>query len=84
MLSFLNKYKWYRDADKIWHLNVLDKQLDIVSLPLCEKFKQGNRCSIGCPLNVENTCAKEVIKDYTFKERSRLDDYCDRRIKISD
>ena len=74
MFSFLNKYKWYRDADKIWHLNVLDKQLNIVSLPLCEKFKQGNRCSIGCPLKVENTCAKDVIKDYTFKERSILDD----------
>ena len=27
MLSFLNKYKWYRDADKRWHLNELDKQL---------------------------------------------------------
>ena len=74
MLSFLNKYKWYRDADKRWHLNGLDKQLDVVSLSLCEKLKQGNRCSIGCPLKVENTCAKDVIKDYTFKERSILDD----------
>ena len=77
MLSFLNKYKWYRDADKRWHLNELDKQLDVVSLPLCEKFKQGNRCSIGCPLKIENVCAKDVIKDYTFKERSRLDDCYD-------
>ena len=77
MLSFLNKYKWYRDADKRWHLNELDKQLDVVSLPLCEKFKDGNSCSLGCPLLIEGKCAKEVIKDYTFKERSILDDYYD-------
>ena len=74
IMSFLNKYKWYRDANQLWHLKELDKRLNIVSLPLCEKFKQGNRCSIGCPLKVENTCAREVIKDYTFKERSILDD----------
>ena len=75
IMSFLNRYKWYRDADKRWHLNELDKQLDIVSLPLCEKFNQDNRCSIGCPLKIENVCAKDVIKDYTFKERGKLDDY---------
>ena len=73
-MSFLNEFKWYRDAVQLWHLMELDKHLNIISLPLCEKFKQGNRCSIGCPLKVENTCAKDVIKDYTFKERSILDD----------
>ena len=74
IMSFLNEFKWYRDATQLWHLKELDKHLDIISLPLCEKFKQGNICSIGCPLKVENTCAKDVIKDYTFKERSILDD----------
>ena len=63
MLSFLNKYKWYRAADKRWHLNELDKQIDIVSLPLCEEFKQGDRCSIGCSLKIEKVCAKNVIQD---------------------
>ena len=76
-MSFLNRYKWYRDADKRWHLNELDKQLNIVSLPLCEKFKDGSSCSLGCPLLIEGKCAKEVIKEYTFKERGKLDDYCD-------
>ena len=75
MLSFLNKYKWYRDADKRWHLNELDKQLDIVSLPLCEKFKDGNSCSLGCPLLIEGKCAKEVIKEYTEHERDEINDY---------
>ena len=77
IMSFLSGYKWYRDADKRWHLNELDKQLNIVSLPLCEKFKDGNSCSLGCPLLIEGKCAKEVIKDYAFKERSKLDDYYD-------
>ena len=70
-MSFL---KLYRDANRLWHLMELDKHLNIISLPLCEKFKQDNRCSIGCPLKIENVCAKDVIKDYTFKERSILDD----------
>ena len=74
IMSFLNEFKWYRDATQLWHLKELDKHLDIISLPLCEKFKQGNRCSIGCPLKIENMCAKDVIKDYTLKERSILDD----------
>ena len=65
-MSFLNEFKWYMDATKLWHLKELDKHLDIISLPLCEKFKQGNRCSIGRLLKVENTCAKDIIKDYTF------------------
>lgn len=59
----------------IWHLKELDKRLDIISLPLCEKFKQGNRCSIGYPLKIENVCDKDVIKDYTFKEKGKLDEY---------
>ena len=75
MLSFLNKYKWYRDADRRWHLNELDKQLDIVSLPLCEKFKDGNDCSLGCPLLIEGKCAKEVIKEYTEHERNDINEY---------
>ena len=77
MLSFLNKYKWYRDADRRWHLNELDKQLDVVSLSLCEKFKDGNSCSLGCPLLIEGKCAKEVIKEYTEHERDEINDYYD-------
>ena len=77
MLSFLNKYKWYRDADKRWHLNELDKQLDIISLPLCEKFKDGNSCSLGCPLLIEGKCAKEVIEEYTEHERDEINEYYD-------
>ena len=49
--------KLYRDANWLWHLNKLDKHLNAV----CE------------PLKIENTCAKDIIKDYTFKERGRLD-----------
>lgn len=75
MMNFLNKYKLYRDADRRWHLNELDKQLDVISLSLCEKFKDGNSCSLGCPLLVEGNCAKEVIKEYTEHERNDINAY---------
>ena len=68
MLSFL---KLYRDANRLWHLNELSKHLNAICEPLCKKFE----CSIGCPLKIENTCAKGVIKDYIFKERGKLDDW---------
>ena len=74
-MSFLNEFKWYRDATQLWHLKELDKHLDIISLPLCEKFKDGNSCSLGCPLLIEGKCAKEVIKEYTEHERDEINDY---------
>ena len=76
-MSFLNEFKWYRDATQLWHLKELDKHLDIISLPLCEKFKDGNSCSLGCPLLIEGKCAKEVIKEYTEHERDVINDHYD-------
>ena len=67
----------YRDANRLWHLMELDKHLNIISLPLCEKFKDGSSCSLGCPLLIEGKCAKEVIKEYTEHERDEINEYYD-------
>ena len=70
-MSIMSFLKLYRDANRLWHLNELDKHLNAVCEPLCKKFE----CSIGCPLNIDNVCAKNIVKEYTFKERSKLDEY---------